>query len=46
MPKCTLYVLQLGILKAFEVTALQSSSNRRIDLYSKYRENKYVTSAY
>ena len=31
---------QLHILKAFEVTALQSSSNRKIDLYSKYRENK------
>ena len=31
---------QLCILKAFEVTALQSSSNRKIDLYSKYRENK------
>ena len=30
---------QLRILKAFEVTALQSSSNRKIDLYSKYREN-------
>ena len=31
---------QLRILKAFEVTALQSSSNKKIDLYSKYRENK------
>jgi len=31
---------QLRILKAFEVTALQSSSNRKIDLYSKHRENK------
>ena len=29
---------QLSILKAFKVTALQSSSNRKIDLYSKYRE--------
>ena len=38
-----MYVLakfQLRILKAFEVTALQSSSNRKIDLYSKHRENK------
>ena len=38
-----MYVLakfQLRILKAFEVTALQSSSNRKIDLYSKQRENK------
>ena len=31
---------QLRILKAFEVTALQSNSNRKVDLYSKYRENK------
>ena len=31
---------QLCILKAFEVTALQTSSNRKIYLYSKYRENK------
>jgi len=31
---------QLHILKAFEVTALQSSSNRKINLYSKYKENK------
>ena len=31
---------QLRILKALEVTALQSSSNRKIDLYSKHRENK------
>ena len=37
---CLLVKLQLRILKAFEVTVLQSSSNRRIDLYSKYRENK------
>ena len=38
-----MYVLakfQLRILKAFEVAALQSSSNRKIDLYSKYREHK------
>ena len=38
-----MYVLakcQLYILKAFEVTALQSNSNRKIDLYSKHRENK------
>jgi len=39
-----MYVLakfQLHILKAFEVTALQSSSNRKINLYScKYRENQ------
>ena len=31
---------QLYILKAFEVTALQSNSNRKIDLYSKHGENK------
>ena len=34
-----MYVLakfQLHILKAFEVTALQSSSNRKINLYGKY----------
>ena len=30
---------QLRILKAIEVTALQSNSNRKIDLYSKHREN-------
>ena len=38
-----MYVLanfQLCILNTFEVTALQSSSNRKIDLYSKHRENK------
>jgi len=38
-----MYVLakfQLCILKAFKVTALQSSSNRKIDLYSKHKENK------
>ena len=38
-----MYVLakfHLRILKAFGVTALQSSSNREIDLYSKYEENK------
>ena len=38
-----MYVLakfQLHILKAFEVIALQSNSNRKIDLYSKHRENK------
>ena len=31
---------QLRILKAFEVTALQNNSNRKIDLYSKHRENE------
>ena len=31
---------QLRILKAIEVTALQTNSNRKIDLYSKHRENK------
>ena len=31
---------QLRILKAFEVIALQNSSNRKINLYSKQRENK------
>ena len=38
-----MYVLakfQLRILKAFEVTALQSNSNRKINLYGKHRENK------
>ena len=38
-----MYVLakfQFRILKTFEVTALQSSSNRKIDLYSKHRKNK------
>ena len=38
-----MYVLarfQLHILKAFEVTTLKSNSNRKIDLYSKHRENK------
>ena len=38
-----MYVLakyQLYILTAFAVTALQSNSNRMIDLYSKHRENK------
>ena len=38
-----MYVLakfQLRILKVLEVTALLSSSNRKIDLYSKHRENK------
>ena len=37
-----MYVLakfQLCILKAFENTALQSNSHRKIDLYSKHREN-------
>jgi len=41
-----MYVLakfQLCILKPFEVTALQSSRNRKIDFYSKYRENKLQT---
>jgi len=38
-----MYVLakfQLHILKAFKVTALQSSNNRKIDLYSRYRKIK------
>ena len=38
-----MYVLakfQLYIPKAFEVTALQSNRHRKIDLYSKHRENK------
>ena len=38
-----MYVLakfQLHILKAFEVTAPQSNSNRKINLHSKHRENK------
>ena len=38
--KFVLVKFQLCILKAFEVTALKSSSNRKINLYSKYRENK------
>ena len=40
-----MYVLskfQLRIIKAFEVTALQSSGDRKIDLYSKHRENKLL----
>ena len=32
--------LQLHILKAFEVIALQSSSYRKINFYSKFRKNK------
>jgi len=38
-----MYVLvkfQLRILKTFQVTALQSSSNRKINLHSKYGKNK------
>ena len=38
-----LYVLakfQLNILKTFEATVLQISRSRKIDLYSKYRENE------
>ena len=38
-----MYVLakfQLHILKAFEVTALQSGRNSKIDLYGQHRENK------
>ena len=31
---------KLRTLKAIEVTALQSNSNRKINLYSKHRENK------
>jgi len=31
---------QLQILKAFKVIALQSSRNRKINLYSKCRENE------
>ena len=34
------YVLQLHILKVFEVKVQQSISNRKINLYSKYREIK------
>jgi len=40
-----MYVLEKfkhRILKAFEVTAVQSSYNRKIDMYSKYRENKVL----
>jgi len=40
-----MYVLakfQFCILKAFEVTVLQNSSYRKINLYSKYRENKLL----
>jgi len=40
-----MYVLakfQLQILKAFEVTALQSSSDRKIDLYNKHWEINYT----
>ena len=31
---------QLHIPRIFKVTTLQDSSNRKIDLYSKYQENK------
>jgi len=37
---CVLDKFQFRILKAFEVTALQSNSNRKIDLFNKHRENK------
>jgi len=37
---CVPSKFQFRTLKAFEVTVLHSSSNRKIDLYSKYRENK------
>ena len=40
-----MYVLakfQLCILKAFEVTAPQSSSNRKIDLFNKYLGNRLL----
>ena len=32
--------LQRRILKSFEVTALQSNSNKKINLYSKHKKNK------
>ena len=35
---------QLHILKAFEVITLQSSSNRKINLYSEHWENKLQAS--
>ena len=38
-----MYVLDKFQLCIVEVTALQSSSNRKIDLYSKHRENKPQT---
>ena len=37
-----MYILakfKLHILNTLEITALQSSRNRKIDLYSKHREN-------
>ena len=34
-----MHMLQLCILKVFEVTAIQSSRNRKVNLHSKYREN-------
>ena len=37
---CPLAKFQLHMPMTFGVTALQSSNNRKIDLYSKYRENK------
>ena len=40
---CVLSKFQHRILKAFEVTVLQSSSNRKIDSYSKYGENTLQT---
>ena len=45
IPKCVhiLVKFELQILRTFEVTDLQSSSNRKIDLYNKYRENNLQT---
>ena len=37
---------QLHILKVLEVTALQSTSNRKIDLYSKYRGKRLLNWMY
>ena len=37
---CLLAKFQPHMPITFGVTALQSSNNRKIDLYSKYRENK------
>ena len=37
---CVLAKFQLCFLKAIEFSVLQSSSDRKIDLYSKYRESK------
>ena len=43
---CVLAKFQLCVLKAVEFTVLQSSSNRKIDFYNKYRENELQVNVY